>query len=101
MAAIRATASITAVLFIVAPAFAQAPMVQCQVGAWSAVVPDYACQAIRSAARELIPRDGVARNHGIDACAQSLAPVTGQPWQMEAADICTAVLAQNVAAGWR
>jgi hypothetical protein len=63
------------------PAHAQSsPMVQCQIGSWAQVMPDYACEAMEAGARKLkvyVGSNRVGDYTGIRACSENAAAQLG------------------------
>jgi hypothetical protein len=52
------------------PAHAQSsPMVQCQIGSWAQVMPDYACEAMEAGAEKLHQERSDTEGTGIKQCA--------------------------------
>jgi hypothetical protein len=70
--------------FVSVHAHAQSsPMVQCQIGSWAQVMPDYACEAARRGSDKLVPRDVGS----IFACAKEM-DRTLQASQSSEIEIC-------------
>jgi len=49
----------------------QSPMVQCRIGSWVQVMPDYACEAMEAGAEKLRPNEP-APTSGVKECAAEM-----------------------------
>ena len=68
-------------LLIALPAHAQqSPMVQCRIGSWIGVVPDFACSALMKGATKLRPDDKARGIYSINDCDKEVTRYVNAPF---------------------